>query len=419
MARWLWLVGLALVAACTYYDSSLLAPMNPGEPVGEGGEGGKGEGGASGDTGGFSGGEGGGSPGGEGGGGEVSGAAGASGGTGGVPYGTQTQIVNCAAKPIGPPKDKPVKTEGVSFVLAIREVDFGETKISGEFPYKGYGFDLDGACSCPDDFTCKGLDSDTSRYCDGPAGRDNAGGALVASFSTLVPDCGSQSFNKAFSNGKSTLLIQIDKYNGEPDDDQVEVSWLLGENLDNIGKPLWNGEDTWPVQTASYVEDGAPPLRPKSTDKNAYVRGFVLVATLPNGSLESQGFSVNLTAPIMTATLIPPRENQPFWQVEDATMAARWRVQDLLGQLRRVNDPLSQKPLCTNNPFYPNIKAEICKFADISSGVQAQPNIPCDAISVALKFKATQCKLGKLIEVTPSDGLCSPETDPGKDSCGP
>jgi hypothetical protein len=336
-----------------------------------------------------------------------------------VSPGTQTQLVGCAAKPIGPPKDKPAKADGVSFVLAFREADFGEAKVSGEFLYKGYGFDLDGYCSCPDDYSCKGNDPDKSRYCDGPEGRDNAGGALVASFATLLPTFGSVSLNEAFSEGTSTLMLQVEKYNGEADDDQVEVSWLLGEDLDKTGAPQWNGEDVWPVQKASYLEDGAPPLRPKSTDKNAYVRGYVLVATLPDGTLESDGFSIELTAPVLVGTLVPPGGGQPYWHIEDGTLAARWKVQDLLGQLRRVNDPLTKKPLCTDNQFYPNIKAEICKFADIPSGVQVQPNVPCDALSIALKFKATQAKVGKLIDVGPPEVLCPPETDPGNDTCDP
>jgi hypothetical protein len=304
------------VAACSYYDSSLLAPINSGESAGDGGDGGEGGAGTSGSFLGAGGAAG-----------EVSGTGGigGAGAAGEVPPGTQTQLVGCAAKPIGPPKNKPTKVDGVSFVLALREVDFGETKLNGEFLYKKYGFDLDFFCSCPDDYTCKGLDSDLSRYCDGPEGRDNAGGALVAAFATLLPDFGSKSLNDSFSKGNSTLLLQVDGYNGEVDDDQVEVSWLLGEDLDSIGKPQWNGEDVWPVQKISYLENGAPPLRPKSTDKNAYVRGYVLVATLPDGTLGSHSFSIALTAPVLVGTLVPPGGGQPYWHIEDGTRSWRWR----------------------------------------------------------------------------------------------
>jgi hypothetical protein len=128
---------------------------------------------------------------------------------------------------------------------------------------------------------------------------------------------------------------------------------------------------------------------------------------------------VALTAPVVVATLVPPDDAQPYWHIESGTLAARWRAKDILGQLRRVNDPLSKQPLCTDNQFYPNVKAEICKYADISSGVQTQPNIPCDALSLALRFKATQVKLGGLVEVGPPDVLCPPATDPANDSCDP
>ncbi|MCU0659227.1 MAG: hypothetical protein MUF64_29405 [Polyangiaceae bacterium] len=410
MSRFSWVLGL-LSAGCSYYDRSLLDPIDPVQgQAGQAGEGGSaGDGGAAGLAGAGAAGE--------------AGASGTSGqaGAGGEAIGVETQIVGCAAKPIGPPKEPPAKKDGVEFVLAVRSFDLGEKKVNGESQFQGYGFDLDGYCSCPDDFTCKGADSTTeSRYCDGPDGRDNAGGALVAAYSSILTDFRSEDLNKSTEEGRSTILFQIRSYNGEADDDQVEIAWLIGDDLSDDGtKPRWDGEDAWPVLDTGYVDNAqSSPLREKYVDKNAYVRGYVLVATIPGGEVNANGFGVALTAPIMVATLQKPTEARPFWSVDSGTVAARWDSRDVLKLLGRYQDPLAKEPLCTDNPFYGNIKAEICKFADIPLGVQVQPNVPCSALSIALRFTATEAKLGPInpAEVPPQQ--CPPETDPAQDSCG-
>lgn len=412
-----WILGL--LAGCSYYDSSLLAPTGeisngPGGAGGEGGEAGAG-GGPSGAGGGGAGVAGSGGGAGSG----AAGGAGGAGGTGGAGGSNgETQIVGCAAKPIGPPKEIPTKKDGVEFVLAIKELDFGEKKVNGEPLYKNYGFDLDGYCSCPNDFTCKGADPNTSRYCDGPDGRDNAGGALITTFASVLDDFGSESINKSALGGSSTVVFQVRQYNGEANDDQVEVAWMIGEDFNgNGGVPVWDGKDVWNVQKAGFLNDGAPPLTPRFADPNAYVRDYVIVATLLGGSIGGADLSITLTAPLMVATLIPPTENKNFWSIDSGTVAARWDTKDIFKLFRRFNDPVSKQPLCTDNPFYVNIKSEICKYADIPLGVQVQPNVPCSALSIALRFTAAQIGIGSLIDTQAPENNCGKDNDPANDSC--
>lgn len=404
MPRSFFLGGLFLLVACSYYDQSLLAPREsieePGEEVG-------GEGGEAGAAGQMV------SLGGAGAGGEA-GTGGAGGMAGAEALGVQTQMVGCGVKPIGPPKNPPTKKDGVDFYLAVKTLDFGEKEENGSPVYKGYGLDLDGYCSCPDDFFCKGTDPDPSRYCDGPNGRDNAAGALVAAFSKMLEDFNSVTFSKSMVNGDFTILFQVTGYNGEPDDDQVEVAWILGDNLSDTATPQWNGQDVWPVQSKSFEADG---ISPTIVDKNAYVRGNVLVATLPGGELHGEDISITMTAPVLIGTLIPPDANSNYWRIDDGMLAARWDAKNILALLGRRTDPFTKKPLCTDSQIYTNIKAMVCQFADISLGVQAQPNVPCNALSLAMKLTAVESKIGEHLDVVIPQNLCPPETDPAKDSC--
>ncbi|MCU0657112.1 MAG: hypothetical protein MUF64_18190, partial [Polyangiaceae bacterium] len=161
----------------------------------------------------------------------------------------------------------------------------------------------------------------------------------------------------------------------------------------------------------------ASPLTPKFADPNAYVRDYVLVATLPGGSIGGADLAITLTAPLMVATLGPPTEGKNFWSIDSGTVAARWDTKDIFKLFRRFNDPVSKKPLCTDNPFYGNIKSEICKYADIPLVGQAQPDAPCSALSLAFRFTAIQASVGALVEPQPLASNCNSNNDPANDTC--
>ncbi len=403
----LWLA--AGLGACSYYDASLLAPSTEQEPpasTAQGGEGGQGgEDGQGGTATAFPTG-GGGGPGGKG----NAGAAGiAQGGSAG-----EAPVQPCSIKP-PPPSDLPSqKKDGTDISLAIKAIDLGQGKIDGKPAYLAYGFDLDGYCSCPEDFSCKGSDPQQDRYCDGPGGRDNAGGAFFFSLAQVAPAFGTASFNQGLTKGKFGLLFRVKDYNGESDDEQVQVEWYSSSDFGKGLEPLWDGSDAWPVEEDSYLD--IEKKTPRYTDPFAYVTGGKLVATLPGGRLLLNNILLDLVGPVLVAGLTPPDATSPLWRVQEGILAARWRSQDILAQLAYIPDPLDNKPLCKSNPLYGTLKAQICSYADISSTVQGQINAPCDALAIAIKFDAVQANIG-VPSTKPTVNPCLGADDPKGDTC--
>ncbi len=396
------------LAACSYYDSSLLNPTST-----TGGEGGSG--GASGQP---SGGAAGARPGGAAG--ASAGAGGsAAGATGEAGYGGETREVNGLVKPVGPPKTKPTKTDGVDLVLALKAIDFGEQSNA----YKQYGFDLDGAnTQSPggDDPTCKGYSSKASDYNDNEGGRDNAFGQLVTSISKFLTDFQSSHFNDNVADGTFSILLHVENYNGERNDDQVTLSWLVGDNFPKGKKPAFDGTDSWPIQDTSYLDDGKSPPTARYSDVNAYVTDGVLVGSLPGGKITTPSFTLELTAPLLVATLRAPDTTSPLWRIESGTIAARWPTKTLFSQIGRFKDPFggTDKPICRNSVSYAGIKSSICAAADISSSVlDIQPNIPCSALSMALRVQAVQAKVGPTVATASKPILCDQGQSPEGDDC--
>jgi hypothetical protein len=102
--------------------------------------------------------------------------------------------------------------------------------------------------------------------------------------------------------------------------------------------------------------------------------------------------------------------------LQDGAVAARWRSQDLLGQVSAFTDPISHQHICTDNQLYGLVKQNICDFADITSTI-ASPNAACDALSLGFSFTATAAKLGVVMPDDVPQAYCTPATDPAADKC--
>ena len=83
-----------------------------------------------------------------------------------------------AVPPSRPSADDPGGAD-TDIVAAVTLVDFGLDAGASR------SFDLDDMCTCPDKESCK-PQSGAPKHCDDDAGRDNAGGPLLAKFAALV-----------------------------------------------------------------------------------------------------------------------------------------------------------------------------------------------------------------------------------------
>jgi hypothetical protein len=329
-----------------------------------------------------------------------------------------------------PPDPPSVKNAGgsIELVVAMSSIDFGDSSSDAGMSYRSMGYDLDVKCTCQGEGpSCQEAAWATADSCDGPEGQDNSGGGLVAEMTAFVPESGTAKWNADIQSGKWSVLLRVRGYNGQADDDQVEVAWYVPGPLGGLSsgdagnaRPVWDGNDVWPVRSQCLEpangDAGTYDVNaPRYVDAKGYVTGSVLVASVPKGTMRiTDQFSLLLTGAFLTATV--GKNQQGLWELRDGTLAARWMLSDILGQLAGVQDPVLSQPLCTNSLFYPNIKKKICAYADIYSSV-GTPTTECDSTTLGARFQALQAKLGGVLHIPPEPSKCSGQNDPGKDSC--
>ena len=328
-----------------------------------------------------------------------------------------------------PPSSDDGGSDDVEFVVAFRTVTLGDDAP----PNAPVGFDLDNRCTCQGEGdSCKEPDFATADHCDLPGGRDNATGQLFATASVFNPDLKSSQFSDGSEDGSWSLLVRISDYNGLPNDLQVTVAIYPSPGIRNDpcnapdSQTTWRGDDRWPISESSLLDvspdtdcDGTdvPIDVAKFLDVDAYVSDGTLVASLPQAGLllpiDDGTTPLQLTAGFIAADLIEFDDGQ--WRLDNGILAGRWRVDDLLAVLSKVQS--GGEPLCTDHDLYPLLKQAVCSYPDIASSLGG-PTTPCDALSFAMAFTAEPAALGSVLADPEETSFCPPETDPANDGCG-
>lgn len=405
------------MAACAYYDDSLLAPI----PGAEGGAGGGGGASTVGGTAGVAGA-------GAGAGGDGAGAAGAGvagaaqSGAGGDAAGAAGASAPCVSRrPPGPPSAGSSGQGGagdVSFVVALRDFDFGETAVTVA------GYDLDGACT---NCVCEG---DTASRCllptptnqvaitDGPQGEDRGARALFLAAAPFLAEVSSQGIQDAVDAGKFTVVLRISGYNGLPDDPSVSAAWFVGTKLPS--PPKWDGTDAWPVRSYGVVDGDID--KPISVDNNAYVRDSILVAG-PKGvdgtSREvpfqvSADFLITISSVFVTGRVVKgPADGQ--FALEDGVLAGKWATDDVLRQLTGLR--IFGEQVCPGTQVFEQLAQQVCSTSDIAL-FDGAPTDPCNAISVGIAFAAAPAQIGGINPEPLPANDCKQPFDSAKDGCG-
>lgn len=428
------LVAIAVaVSACAYYDDSLLAPIDGAVESGGGGASGAEPAGAGGAE--VSGGTSGNGTSGNGGAGEagsgssVGGAAGQAGATQGGSAGNGgAALPACVSKrPPGPPMGSAGSSAGtagasgaageITFDLALRDFDFGETSTTNKA-----GYDLDGACTA---CSCQG---DTSSRCllpkltdgvattDGTEGEDHGARALFLAASPFLTTISSTGIKQAVDAGEFTVLLRIANYNQQLNDPQVTVAWYVGTKLPKM--PAWDGNDAWPIR--EYAVKNKDVNQPLSVDSNAYVRDGVLVAGPkgPDGTSRevpfqvSADFRVLISGVFVTGKLVPSGST---FSLEEGILAGKWSTDDVLRQMSGLR--VFGQQLCPGTDPYLQLATKVCSTADIAL-FDGSPTDPCTAISIGVSYRATPAKLGPVADQPPPANDCKTPFESAKHGCG-
>ena len=335
-----------------------------------------------------------------------------------------------------PPAASDPSSGDVEVVVALRSVDFGEGDLVGG---PKVGFDLDGRCSCADDGQSCTTPDPTKQACDGPMGIDNGIAELFGAAAVFENNFTSAHHADRANNGAWSIVIRVRGYNGEANDQQVEVAMFPSGGLDEDpchdgSPPDWDGNDAWPVMSNSLEDPGGgggggaggsancgdpgPPgyslEQPKYVDPGGYVTGGVLVASLPEAgiALDSSGAGIHLVGGFLTGRL---EQMGGAWHLRDGTLAGRWPLASLFSTMSQLGS--DGDPLCTDDSTYQLIRDAVCGKRDITAQISG-PTAPCDAVSFAMAFDAEPAQLG-IIYLT-DDGVggdCAPGTDPKDDAC--
>lgn len=298
------------------------------------------------------------------------------------------------------------KDELPTFVLAIDVVSLDPQKVTS--------FDLDGVCTCdarPGSRDDGGPRCTTSAItCDGDGGTDNALGAVAAL--TAVSGGIESVANRLITAGRRTVLLQIAKYNGLANDDEVVVGTLLAagirekacasstlEGATGFYSAGRCGDDPWIVAPGALV--GSAPV----VVGTGYVRDRRLVVPRLNNAVLlpfNDESTLNFRIPIITGQLVPLREDltprdpgasptekeKRLFRLEGATLAGRVLASEGVAAIGTFL-PSSGARLCKSTTFG-LIRDQLCGSSDI----QARPLVPddptkgCDALSATLGFVA-------------------------------
>lgn len=337
------------------------------------------------------------------------------------------------------PPPRPTGPDGPnlpSMTFAFDAVRFDDSTKDGG-PPQPQGLDLDRSCTCADPKlepeSCIPPDSGKARPCDGPDGRDNAAGPLLAAAGAAGQGIGPDAFLTQVRSGAFNVLTTVSGWNGLPDDPAVVIGIQLSGGIQgsegDAGRPApkFDGTDVWTVTPGSVV-GGAELLGqdcrklitsclPTKIDTNAYVSDGVLVAhldlSLPITS-NNGSFTIEFVAATVTARLV--QEGTHFRSIGE--IDGRWPIDRLLPTLARIPNPITPgRPLCATDAgleLYAIVKKSACEGMDLNANPALdRTSAPCDAISNAISFSGVTATVGTVFEPPSSNADC-----PGfQDSC--
>lgn len=317
------------------------------------------------------------------------------------------------AVPAAPPAaSDPSNDEERSFVVAVRTLDLQGDADGGTAPR----YDLDGVSTC-----CQGAGpscTSSTPHCDADGGVDNAFATLIADLGAVSPSFSETTINELLAAGAFSFLLQIQHYNGTPNDTSLTVGAFVSRGLDGEdgGVPRWEGSDEWTVDT-TYVL-GSPesrPVVPGRFDAHAYVTDGVLVASfdydLLIGSASGNGVLVSTTGGRIVARVVANADGS--FSLVDGVLSGRWSTHALLAEIPSIYTLGAF--LCATTSTYQQLKPLLCATADIrTTRALDDGSGACDALSIEVGFRAEPARIGRPVAPQPRPNNCP---DASADDC--
>ena len=370
-------------------------------------------------------------------------ASSSSGGTAGrgIGYWSGPGEFSCESAGKPTPDDKPRATPAGDvgpIVVALRKIDLGSANpVDGgpaEEEWKRLGFDMDGLCT-GSSRTCgqSGGPSCAPRQgqipIDGEYCRDNSFGNLATTLtyaSSLTSEFGFGTFDCALCRGALNFLVRIQGYNGQANDDAIEVDFFPAVGFDRLlpvecttGLPdsacflpsmPWNIDRK--VVTGANPGDSPSTLRATT----AFVRDGQVTMFLPDGmpiyfpgadDSIIRAFPITVHRGFITGRIA--KQSDGTWHVEDGMIGGATTLDEVLQSLVSIG-------LCPGDPNYAVAQNVIENVADVLVSGENAPATPCDAVSIGIGFTAYQATLGRAVEAPVRDYCGASSSDAGPDS---
>lgn len=311
---------------------------------------------------------------------------------------------------------RPIEPDGfleTPLVFAMDQVTFG-SKDAGTATV---GYDLDNACTCsPHPETCVPR-TGAPPHCDAPGGRDNSIAAITGTFTG--PFSIEAYINKQLAGGNAGLLITISGYNGLADDANISIGLL--PSIGRFDRATDGGTGMDKITDGGKRWSYDPNFDQKTNLANAiqffgYVRDHVAVAITSSGNLPLAGLDISLSKGFFVA---PIKMNPP--RIEDGVLGGRWPLSNVAASVGRFSLEGFGIPgkLCQTDYFTQKFLPALCAASDIAANeADDGKGKPCDALSVAFTFHASEAEKGDPIPL-PQVGPCFPllpdggQFDPG------
>ena len=323
--------------------------------------------------------------------------------------------------PERPDPTNPANVVDVLFALEALRLDTEGVLDAGVAAPRG--LDLDGVCTCPAASSCLTPDAGVEP-CDGPEGRDNALARFFNQLGRRFVGFPEDFATADILEGRSNVLLGLQGWNGEADDNSVVVTLLNSQWLDKPAhdggrreNPRFDGTDVWSVDPESIAEgerllDAGADCRDGIcieliADENAYVRDGELVARPKKRSTDATPIAIRtglgrLVIELNEAVIKARITSDGSRHRLTGEIVGRWPLDKMLRAIANMESiPLPGLPtshICQDLTTYRLVKDIVCAAADLSV-TKAQDGVgaPCGAISAAISFSASPAVAGHVI----------------------
>jgi hypothetical protein len=298
-----------------------------------------------------------------------------------------------------------------TIAFAIRKLYVGDTDRSGtpsQSAWRSFGYDIDGRAATADTPGLCVLNDGASKstHIDGECGIDNSFGAnILPLVLTTWPDFAAK-IEASVAAGGFTDLIVLDASALTTSGALAPATFVNGATLGHA--PAWDGSDAWPLDSASFVDAGAPGAR--VTFARGYASGGTWVGT-PRSGRGTITFGTFMRFPFripVDRMLVSMRISPDGGAATDGVISGVVPV-DAFIAMQKIWAGLISTSLCSGGEV--SIDEQVRQPADILVDGTQDPSRRCDGISIGLGFEASAVRLGPIVDLPVPPDLCA--TDAG------